>query len=424
VGLDANATRKVTGRWGRGLRWKLVALTGGSMGTLGLLGTVVFTWQAREVMRAGALEAGLPLARVDVQILAILKGAFAFGLVAFVACVLVSLLVARMLVTPLERLSVAAAGVARGDLRQDLVVHGHDEVAATSESFRTMAATLREVVADLKATSAHVEQETQQILATATRQAAMASQQAAAIQETSTTVSEIAQTAKQATEHADGVIHIATRSEDLSVDGRGAVEQAKAGIEELGEQVRAIAGAIAGLSRETAQIGEVITTVKDLAEQSNLLALNASIEASKAGDHGRGFAVVAAEIRNLAEQSKAAAGQVRTILGQVQRRTRDAVVATEEGSRRAQAAIGLAHTAGTSIVGLADAIRESSLAARQIADSTRQQTAGVEQIVTAIQELAAATDDNVEGTRRIQEVTANLQAVSGRLSRLVDRWEV
>ena len=139
MGLDANATRKATGRWGRGLRWKLVALTGGSMATLGLLGTVVFTWQAREVMRAGALEAGLPLARVDVQILAILKGAFAFGLVAFVACVLVSLLVARMLVTPLERLSVAAAGVARGDLRQDLVVHGHDEVAATSESFRTMA---------------------------------------------------------------------------------------------------------------------------------------------------------------------------------------------------------------------------------------------------------------------------------------------
>src|SRR5262249_22617799 len=158
-------------------------------------------------------------------------------------------------------------------------------------------------------------------------------QQASAINETSSTASEIAQTSQQATEYATSVIKITEKSEDLSRDGQKVVSESVAGMEKLGEQVRAIAASITDLSERTLQIGDIIATVKDVAEQSNLLALNASIEAAKAGEHGRGFAVVAMEMRNLAEQSKLAAGQVRAILSEVQKGTRVAVAATEEGSR-------------------------------------------------------------------------------------------
>jgi methyl-accepting chemotaxis protein len=220
------------------------------------------------------------------------------------------------------------------------------------------------------------------------------------------------------------VIGVALRSEELSRDGERAVEQAEQGIAAVAEQVREIAVAIATLSGHTLKIGEIIATVKDVAEQSNVLALNAAIEASKAGEHGRGFAVLAAEMRKLAEQSKGAAAQVRVILGEIQVGTRTVATATEEGRSRAQAAIALAHTAGEAIAGLTQVIRESSAAARQIADNTRQQTLGIDQIVAAMGDVTGAMNEAVEGTRQIEQVTTNLDTVSRQLSQMVARYRV
>lgn len=337
---------------------------------------------------------------------------------------LAALAVARRLVRRVERLAQGAAAIAGGDLGHHVALEGTDEVGDLARAFGSMSGALRAMVVDLRAASAEVEREASSILATSTEQSAMASQQASAINETSTTVTEIAQTSKQATEHADQVIKLAQRSEDLSREGQKVVEDAISGMEKMAEQVKAISAAITDLRERTLQIGDIISTVKDLAEQSNLLALNASIEASKAGEHGRGFAVVAMEMRNLAEQSKAAAGQVRAILSEVQKGTRAAVAVTEEGSKRAHTAIGLAQGAGTSIMGLADVIRDSSVAARQIASNTRQQTIGVEQIVSAITELSSAMNDTLEGTKRIETVAGNLTTVSRRLTEIVGRYRI
>jgi methyl-accepting chemotaxis protein len=188
--------------------------------------------------------------------------------------------------------------------------------------------------------------------------------------------------------------------------------------------VNQIAATMSGLSERILQVGEIIASVKDLAEQSNLLALNASIEASKAGEHGRGFAVVAMEMRNLAEQSRQAAVQIRAILQEVQRSARDAGAATDEGAKRAQAAMGLARSAGEAIEGLAMVIRESALAARQIANNTRQQTIGVDQMVVAISELSQAIAESAEGTRTIEKGTFTLAEISRALGQTVRRYRV
>jgi methyl-accepting chemotaxis protein len=376
---------------------------------------------AREV---GTVQIGFRAEGLASRIAAITVRSLLIALAVFVACVAAVAAVAGRLTRPLERLQRAAAGVATGDLRQQVATAGSDDVAALAGSFQAMSEGLRGMAIDLQRAAAEVEQESGRILATATQQAAMAAQQASAITETSTTVTEIAQTSKQATEHADNVIHIAQKSEELSQEGERAVEQAKLGIEKLGEQVKEIALTVTRLSERTIQIGEIIATVKDVAEQSNILALNAAIEASKAGEQGRGFAVVASEMRNLAEQSKVAAAQVRAILGEIQAGTRAAADATEEGRNRARAAMALAQSAGESIVGLAHVIRETSLAARQIANNTRQQTIGVEQIVAAIGDLSGAMNESVEGTRDIEKVTASLTTVSKRLSGMLTRYQV
>ena len=155
------------------------------------------------------------------------------------------------------------------------------------------------------------------ILMATSAQSTSASEQAAAINEITSTINEVKQTSQQALEKAQSVIGVAERSVEASKVGGKAVEQSIEGMHHIKEQVESIAEKILALSEQTQMIGEIIATVNDIAEQSKLLALNASIEAAKAGEHGKGFAVVSMEIRNLAEESKQATVQVRKILGEI-----------------------------------------------------------------------------------------------------------
>jgi methyl-accepting chemotaxis protein len=200
------------------------------------------------------------------------------------------------------------------------------------------------------------------------------------------------------------------------------VEQAVRASQALGDQVTRIAATMSDLTDRTQQVGEIVTSVKELAEQSNLLALNASIEATKAGEHGRGFAAVAMEMRALAEQSRQAAVQVRAILGEIQGGARDAALATQEGSKRAAAAIRLAGSAGQTIEGLALVIRDSARAAREIADHARLQSNGVEQLVVAIERLSETVQQSADGTTAVEAGAGALTAVARRLADSTGRF--
>jgi methyl-accepting chemotaxis protein len=332
-----------------------------------------------------------------------------------------------IIVAPLVSLRDAARSIAQGDfstVSRAAKVDAGGELAELADSFFQATRNLQSFLSQLSQTSVTTQRGAGEILASVARLAAMSAQQAAAINETTTTASEIAQTSKQATEHANSVIEITQRSDDLSRAGLNTVEEAVKASAALGEQVTRIAATMADLSERTQQVGEIIASVKDLAEQSNLLALNASIEASKAGEHGRGFSVVAMEMRTLAEQSRQAAVQVRSILQEIQRGARDAAAATDEGAKRASAAVRLSRSAGEAIEGLALVIKDSALAARQIAANTRQQTIGVEQIVTAVSELSAAINESAEGTKIIEQGSASLSSMSKELAEAVNRFRV
>ncbi|MBE2253392.1 MAG: methyl-accepting chemotaxis protein [Myxococcus sp.] len=374
--------------------------------------------------RYGSVQVGVLRKHAREAILSMTVSSMALGAGALLVVLAAAFVLSRLLTNPLERLAGAAAGIAEGNLKQQLGVGGDDEIGALSRSFTTMAQSLGAVLGDLRGAASEVQREASAILATATQQANMASGHAAAINQTSTTVTEIAETSRQATAHADTVVRIAKKSEELSEEGDRAVQQTLASMSSLGDQVSAIALSITDLSERTLQIGDIMSSVKDLAEQSNLLALNASIEAARAGEHGKGFAVVALEMRNLAEQSKLAALQVRGILSEVQKGTRTAVAATEEGSKRAQATIALAQSAGRSIQGLSEVLKESSLAGRQIAGNTRQQTIGVDQIVAAINQLSTSMNESLAGTRAIEQVATSLTTLSHRLTELTNRYDV
>ncbi|HMC09002.1 MAG TPA: methyl-accepting chemotaxis protein, partial [Actinomycetota bacterium] len=195
-------------------------------------------------------------------------------------------------------------------------------------------------------------------------------------------------------------------------------------MEQIRDRVQAIARDILTLSEQTQQIGEITATVNDLADQSNILALNASIEAAKAGEHGKGFAVVAAEVRNLAEQSKAATDQVRGILGDIQKATTGAVLATEHGTKVVEEGLVLTEQARVGIHSLAETIREAAQAAQQIAASAHQQSIGMDQIAEAMKEVNEGTTQFVAGAQQSQRAAEDLNELSRQLSSLAERYRV
>ena len=158
--------------------------------------------------------------------------------------------------------------------------------------------------------------------------------------------------------------------------------------------------------------------------QSNLLAVNAAIEANKAGEHGRGFSVVAQEVKNLAEQSKKATAQIRSLLGDIQKGTNIAVLATEQGSKAVESGVRQSREAGDAIRQLAESIGENPAAANQIAVSAQQQMVGMDQLALATANIKETTSQNMESTRQAEIAAQSLHELANKLKQLVERYKV
>jgi methyl-accepting chemotaxis protein len=277
---------------------------------------------------------------------------------------------------------------------------------------RVISSQLRESIAQLSSSSA-------EILATTTQVASGAAETAAAVSETTATVEEVKQTAQLASQKAKYVSDTAQKASTVSQAGRESVEEAILGMHRIQEQMESIAGSIVQLSEQGQAIGEIIATVNDLAEQSNLLAVNASIEATRAGEQGKSFGVVAQEIKSLAEQSRQATSQVRRILGDIQKATNAAVLATEQGNKAVEAGVKQSNETSESIRLLSASINDAAQAATQIAVSSQQQMIGMDQIVLAMSNIKEASEQNVAGTKQAELAAQSLHEMGGKLSIMV-----
>jgi methyl-accepting chemotaxis protein len=258
-----------------------------------------------------------------------------------------------------------------------------------------------------------------EILAMTTQVAAGATETATAVSETTTTVEEVKQTAQVSSQKAKYVSDSSQKAAQTSQTGRKSVEQSIEGMNQVRHQMETIAETVVRLSEQSQTIGEIIASVNDLAEQSNLLAVNAAIEAAKAGEQGKGFAVVAQEVKSLAEQSKQATSQVRTILTDIQKATSAAVMATEQGSKAVEAGVKQTTEAGEAIRMLAESITEAAQAATQIAASSQQQLVGMDQVALAMENIKQASTQNVASTKQAESAAQNLHELGGKFALLV-----
>ncbi|ADO68676.1 methyl-accepting chemotaxis protein [Stigmatella aurantiaca] len=348
----------------------------------------------------------------------------------------VSVALTRGITGPLDRLMSGVESFTRGHLAHRIEVHNEDETGKLARAFNAMAERRQESEAQLGRQSEQREQTLRtvaefvnqlagastEILSSTSEQVASAQEQGSAVAETVSTVEEIAQTSDEAAGRARAVSESARQSEELGKGGRRAVDEAVSAMAAVREQVESIATRILALAEQAQAIGDIINTVNDISEQTHMLALNASIEASRAGEHGRGFAVVATEVKALADQSKKATAQVRQILGHIQKATHSAVMTTEEGTKSVAAATRVVGQAGASIQTLGEILAQASLTAAQIAASANQQATGIGQIRQAMRDVNQSAQQALASTRQTERAVQDLNTMGLKLKGLLSEF--
>lgn len=330
----------------------------------------------------------------------------------------------RGITGPVQRLVRATQVVASGDLQGSIEIAARNEIGSLAESFNILLQQLRETVGTLQQSSDVLSTAVVTLEEQTAAQSQAATRQHVALQQTRVTAEEIKQTSRVASEKAAQVLSTAEHVEKVSQSGAMAVELSTVALEEIRTQVAEVSNRISALAEKARQIGDVTQAVKSLADRTQLLAMNASIEAVRSGEHGKGFQVVAKEMRSLAAGSIAATHQVREMLDDVGQAIREAVTMSSAGMQRIDAGIDQVKSSGERLRELAELMNESLAALRQIAATVGQQSAGVVHISSAVTDQTKLMEETVGRLEHAREAAEKVKQAASRMAELVRQFRI
>ncbi|MCB1722114.1 MAG: methyl-accepting chemotaxis protein [Gammaproteobacteria bacterium] len=323
-----------------------------------------------------------------------------------------------------QQLDAAAVRLGDGDLTVRIPITGRDELAHVSGTFNRIAEQFASIVSELQSAVTQIASAaeetsvvTQQANAGMARQHEETEQVATAMTEMNATVHDVARNAIEAAD--------AARAANASTDeGKQVVGRAVEAIRQLAAEVDRASGVIGDLQHQTATIGKVLDVIRGVAEQTNLLALNAAIEAARAGEQGRGFAVVADEVRTLASRTQQSTDEIQDMIARLQTGAAEAVKAMESGRSRAQSGVEEAERATESLASITEAVNRISDMNAQIASAAEEQSAVAEDINRNVTSIANVTEQTVGGATQTAAASTEMAQLASRLQGMVGRLRV
>ncbi len=305
----------------------------------------------------------------------------------------------------------------RGKVTNDALGNIVDSVNYMLDNFTKVLERVRKAAGDVSGSAS-------QILLSSEEMASGATQQDQEITNTSSAVEELTVSMKQVSNNAEASAEAARRALDAAEQGNRSVRDTLEGMQRIRASVQASAKKIKSLGDRSLEISEIVNVINDITEQTNLLALNAAIEAARAGEAGRGFAVVADEVRKLAEHSRTATKDIAALIKAIQAETNEAVVVMEDGTREVEVGAKLADQAGKALDAISTVVRQSAELVQEISLASKQQVRGTEGVANAMQIISGITRQTSQGSRQSARTVEQMVKLSEQLNEALSQFKV
>lgn len=346
------------------------------------------------------------------------------SLIALVMGVTFALVIIGGIVNPLGLLIQQAGRIANGDLSQDMQHDRGDELGQLMDQMQVMTVNLRQLVGDLSNSAGHVAASAEELSAVSEQSRTGVNQQRIELEQVSTAMNEMAATVQEVARTAETAFESARAADGQASEGDRQVLQTIEQIGKLSMDINESLQAINQLEAESMNIGSILDVIKGVAEQTNLLALNAAIEAARAGEQGRGFAVVADEVRALAQRTQQATSEIEVLIFGLQKKAQESVIMMGESANMASDTVTLANQAGETIHRIADSVSDIQQLNNQIATAAEQQSTVAEEINRSVFSIREVSDHSAAATEQTAASSTELARQGSELQRLIARFQL
>jgi methyl-accepting chemotaxis protein len=375
------------------------------------------------------------------------------GVIAILVGLVIALSIGRHISKSVLKIANAAKIIANGDLSGDEVsVKNKDEIGELAQSFNEMAVNLRHLIHEANLHAVQVASSAEELMASAEQTSKATEQIVLTVQEISRgtdmevqsvdgaiqVMNEMSTGVKQIADHSQVVSSTALHVLEKAAQGEEAIQTTVKQMTAINQTVSGLARVVTGLGDHSKEISQIIEVITGISAQTNLLALNAAIEAARAGEHGKGFAVVADEVRKLAEQSALSAKQISELINTIQKETNLAVQSMETATKEVVLGINVVNMAGSSFEQIQEGINEVTTQIQEVASSVQQMSAGTEQMVVSMnvinevsetiasgtQEVSAATEEQLASMEEIASAGISLSDMAEELQTLIGKFKI
>ncbi|AFE08826.1 frizzy aggregation protein FrzCD [Corallococcus coralloides DSM 2259] len=313
--------------------------------------------------------------------------------------------------------------VREGDLSRWNTSTEDPQLGPLLEGFGKVIETLRIFVREINEAALRLSSSANQVLAASTQHETSSTEQAAAIHETTATMEELKHASAQIAENAGSVARVAEETLGAARAGRGAIGEFIQAMQQIRSDGVAVADSISKLSKRVERIGTVVEVIDEIADRSDLLALNAALEGSRAGEAGKGFSIVAAEMRRLAENVLESTKEIKNLITEIREATQAAAGAADASKHATESGEKLGAVAAQAVEGILAGVQETSDAARVINLATQQQRTATEQVVASMAEIEDVTRQTTQASKQATGAAAELTQLAGRLAELIKRFK-